>query len=469
MLLTARPGLKASLLFSLCSILVGCKSYEPLPLDETPRLIADPAALVRTVPAGWPGAGAVALDPAAPLDAIGFAVLVLENNPDLKSGRADRGIAEAQVLQAGLLPNPQLSGNYGTLLGGPARFDSWTAGFSEDIKSLITLSAQRGAARFEARKVDADLLWQEWQAVGKARLLFVDTVEQQKLHRLLLENRALFAARAERSGHALAAGDIDLMTATPDLTALGDLDKQIADLDRQILSRQHDIDALLGLSPDVRLRFVDRIDLPPVDPAAIESALSTLPQRRPDLAALQLGYGAQEEKVRGAILAQFPALTFGGTGGSDTSHVLTFGPQITFDLPIFNRNQGNIAIERATRQKLHDEYRNRMNASVGEVTAMLREQALLQRQSAEVRTALVQATSIAERADRAYRVGNIDERTYVDLQMVRLSKQQELVALEQQMLQQQVAMATLTGTGMPPITLSTPDQPSPDPQTAGAE
>ena len=467
MLLTARPVLQAGLLFSLCSILVGCQSYEPLPLDAAPRLITDPRTLVRTPPPGWPSS--VALDPSAPLDATGFAVLVLENNPDLKSGRADRDIAEAQVLQAGLLPNPQLSGNYGALLGGPANFDAWTAGFSEDIKGLITLSAQRASARLDARKVDADLLWQEWQAIGKARLLFVDAVEQQKLHRLLLENRALFAARAERSRHALAAGDIDLTTATPDLTALGDLDKQIADLDRQILSRQHDIDALLGLSPDVQLRFVDHVDLPPIDPATVESSLSTLPQRRPDLVALQLGYGAQEEKVRGAILAQFPALTFGGTGGSDTSHVLTFGPQITFELPIFNRNQGNIAIEHATRRKLHDEYRSRLTAAAGEVTAMLREQALLQRQLTEVGTALVQATGIADRADRAYRVGNIDERTFVDLQMVRLAKQQELVALEQQMLEQRVAMATLTGTGMPPITVPTSDPPPPDPQTAGAE
>jgi len=255
-----------------------------------------------------------------------------------------------------------------------------------------------------------------------------------------------------------------LPTATPDLTALSDLDRQIADLDRQVLSRQHDIDALLGLAPDVQLRFADHIDLPPIDPAAVEGALASLAQRRPDLAALRLGYGSEEEKVRGAILAQFPALVFGGTGGSDTSHVLTFGPQITMDLPIFNRNQGNIAIERATRQKLHDEYGNRLTAAAGEVTAMLREQALLQRQIGTVRTALVEARGIADRADRAFDLGRIDERAYVDLQMVKLARQQELVALEQQALEQQVAMATLTGAGMPAIAL--PETPQ---QTAGAE
>ncbi|HLZ67543.1 MAG TPA: TolC family protein [Aliidongia sp.] len=469
MLLAVRSVSRAGFLISLCTILLGCETYQPSPLDEAPRLIADPAALVHTLPQGWPDRAGVHIDPTKPLDAAGFALLAVENNPDLLGARADRGIAEAQVLQAGLLPNPQLSGNYGMLLGGPANFDSWTAGFGQDIKSLLTLSAQRAAARLDARKVDADLLWQEWQVIGKARLLYVDAVEQEKLHGLLLENRALFAARSERSRDALAAGNIDLATASPDLTALGDLDKQIDDLDRQMLSRQHDIDALLGLAPDIRLRFVGRIDLPPIDPVAIEGALATLPQRRPDLVALQLAYGAEEEKVRGAILAQFPALVFGGTGGSDTSHVLTFGPQITLDLPIFNRNQGNIAIERATRQKLHDEYRSRLNAAAGEVTAMLREQTLLERQVAAVRQALAEASGIADRADRAFRVGNIDERSYVDLQMVRPGKQQELVALDQQMLERQVAMATLTGAGMPAIALPSADAPSPNRTTHGAE
>jgi outer membrane protein TolC len=444
---------RASLALACCLFLAACETYEPLPLDAVSHLITDPAALNHA-----------SVDPTAPLDAAGFTRLVLENNPDLLAGRADRDVAQAQVLQAGLLPNPQLSGNYGVLLGGPAQFDAWTAGFGEDIKSLVTLSAQRAGARLDAKKVDADLLWQEWQAIGKARLQFVDTVEQQKLRDLLQENRALFADRAARSAHALAAGDIDLATATPDLTALSDLDKQIANLDRQMLSRQHDTDAMLGLAPDVALKFVDHIDLPPIDPAATESALTTLAERRPDLAALKLGYGSEEEKVRGAILAQFPALVFGGSGGSDTSHVLTFGPQITMDLPIFNRNQGNIAIERATRQKLHDEYGNRINAAAGEVTALLREQALLQQQAATVRAALSHAIAIADRAQHAYGVGYIDERAFVDLQMTRLAKQQELVGLEQLMLEQQVAMATLTGAGMPAIT-----SPSPDQQTAGAE
>jgi outer membrane protein TolC len=422
-----------------CVGLSACASYEPAPLDTAPQAATSLAALQHSQP----------LNTSGPLDLASFVLLAVENNPDLKVARADRGVAGAQVLQAGLLPNPSITGSYGFLLGGPGTADSWTAGLTEDIRALVTLSAQRRSAEFEVGKVDADILWQEWQIIGKARLLFVDTVEQEKLYKSLLENRRLFADRSARSQRALQQGDIDLTAAAPDLSALSDLDKQIYDLERQIEGRQHDLDALLNLSPEVKLDLAPDIVLPRIDPAAIEQLLPQLPNRRPDLLALQLGYQSQEQKLRGAILAQFPTLVFGGTGGSDTSRVKSFGPQITMDLPIFNRNQGNIAIEGATRERLHAEYTNRLTAAIGDIKAMLAEQALLQRQLDKVSSQLDEAKQVSDHAEAAFRAGNIDERGYVDLKMVFISKQQQMIVLEQALLEQQVAIATLIGAEMP--------------------
>jgi len=207
---------------------------------------------------------------------------------------------------------------------------------------------------------------------------------------------------------------------------------------------------LLGLAPDVPLTLDGRLNLPPIDPTAVPAMLSTLGDRRPDLIALQLGYRSQEEKVRGAILAQFPALVFGGSGGRDTTDVLSAGPQITMDLPIFDRNQGNIAIETATRQKLHDEFTARLAIGKGEVTSMLADIALITRQIQTVKKQADELRKDAEEAQRAYRAGNLDERGYVDVIISALAKEQELVTLEQLQLEQQVTIATLLGAGMPP-------------------
>jgi hypothetical protein len=61
----------------------------------------------------------------------------------------------------------------------------------------------------------------------------------------------------------------------------------------------------------------------------------------------------------------------------------------------------------------------------------------------------------AKQADQAMNAGNIDERAYVDLVSANYSKQQAVLTLEQQLLEQQVAVATLIGAGMPRASMPT--------------
>lgn len=428
-------------------VLAGCATYAPLPLDEHPRLATDVAALRADPPRNWRETAPI--DVSKPLDAAAIALLAVENNPDLASARADRDIAQAQVLQAGLLPNPQITANYGFLRAGPGTTDQWTAGLAEDIKALVTFSAQKSAAELGAAQVEADLLWQEWQVIGKARLLWVDSVKQDAIRALLADAHKLLADRIARDRRAVDEGNLTLSTIAPDLQALADIDKQITDADQQAEQRRRDLDLLLGLEPSVRLRLAGADAIPKVDAATVEQVLPDLPRRRPDLVALKLGYGSQEEKLRAAVLAQFPALILGGSGGHDNSAVYQIGPTITMDLPIFNRNQGNIAIETATRQKLHDEYELRLTTATSEIRGLLTSQELLRKQLGVAR----QAAEIAERtehgADDAYDAGLIDERSYVDLVTAALARRQEVLAIEQNLLEQQVALATLTGAQMP--------------------
>jgi outer membrane protein TolC len=381
------------------------------------------------------------------------AQLAVLNNPDLRATRAQHGVGQAQLLQAGLPPNPQVTGAILPLAAGLGDTTAWTAGINYDIKSLITLNTRRRSAGDAAHQVDAQIVWQEWQTVGQARLLATDLIEGQRSVRLLQGTEALLASRQSRSEAALAAGNATLATVAPDIAAVQAARNLIRDVQRQLLSKRHQLNALLGLLPDVTVPLTAAPDLPPFDAAAVERDLPALADRRPDLIALQLGYRAEDAKVRAAILGQFPNLTFGVTGSSDNANVRNVGPQIGVELPIFDRNQGNIAIERATRQQLHDEYAARLAAADGQVRAMLSEIALLTRQRAAVRAELPGLQRAAARAETAFAVGGIDDRSYVDLVSARYAKEQDLVTIEQTLLDQQVALATLTGAGMPPVAL----------------
>jgi len=82
---------------------------------------------------------------------------------------------------------------------------------------------------------------------------------------------------------------------------------------------------------------------------------------------------------------------------------------------------------------------------------------LLYQQLQDVRHELTGTQRIASRAESAFNAGNLDERGYVDLASARLTKEQEILTIEQSLLDQQVAIATLIGAGMPAIALPQED------------
>ena len=81
-----------------------------------------------------------------------------------------------------------------------------------------------------------------------------------------------------------------------------------------------------------------------IDKGRLEPALRDLAARRPDLLALRAGYEAEDQKLIQAIIEQFPKLNIGATYARDTTDVRTITPAVTIALPIFDRNQGNIAV-----------------------------------------------------------------------------------------------------------------------------
>ena len=435
----------------LFSALTACASYQARPLNTKPTLLNEvPHLVVHAGQMPLPELNAHPFNPDDGLDMTEVAMLAVVNNPDLKIVRNEGRIAQAQLMAAGVLPNPQLAAGVDhPTNGGPGTMNAFNLGLSYDISALLTHNAAVNAARANSRKMDMTVLWQEWQVVQQARLLFVNSMEQEKLMRELQSYRDLVDTRYQRARRALQEGNMTIDAVSADLTALQDANAGINALERQTSKTRHELNALLDLSPEVRLNLVGNVDVPEPDQAKIETAVAQLPERRPDLAALQAGYKSQEELFRAAVLAQFPALNIGLTRARDTSGIYTSGIGITISLPIFNRNQGPIAIEKATRERLYDEYQARLNEAFSQVKNLLSQWRLVSRQYREVKSVLPEMESIAERAKAALDAGNLNITTYTDLQAALLKKRIEAITLEQTMLEQRVALQTLLGSGLP--------------------
>ena len=433
-LLSAVPVRLAAL--ALCAGAASCAHYTPLALPAAPALASALGDL----------AGAREIT-ASPLGVSAVVDLALANNPGLRALRARHGVARAQLLQAELLPNPSLGGALLPLLSGVGSVPAWNIALSADIKALVTYRSRRRSAAAAAAQVDADILWQEWQVAGQARQLAVELIVSERSRPLLQQAFDLIARRNTVVQAALAGGNATLVTVAPTQVALQNARAGLHALEQRQLAARHQLNALLALTPDAPLRLVADPDLPPFDPAAIRAGLADLPARRPDLLALRLGYASQDEAVRTQILSQFPDLILGAAVNSDNSSVVNAGPQGTVGLPVFNRNQGNIAIARATRGELHDAYAARLAAAAGQVGATLAEMAQL----AVVRRDLPAARLAASRAAAAFGTSALDERSFVDLVVNRFSKEQEVMTLEAGLLTRQVALQTLLGAGLPAV------------------
>ncbi|WP_260929338.1 TolC family protein [Novosphingobium sp. 9] len=253
-----------------------------------------------------------------PLTVDAIVALALANNPDLQAIRARSAVAAGQARQASLLPNPSLSAALLPLLSGQGTVPAWNIGLSQDIKALVTYKSRQRAAHDSEGQVAADVVWQEWQVAGRARQLTSDIIMGERLHPLTADYYALLKDRNARLDRALTARTVTLATVAPERVALQAARTALDTLAQNQLSLRHQLNALLGLHPDVVLNLSSDVTLPPFDPAAIEAGLPDLVNRRPDLLALRLGYAAADENVRQAILSQFPDLVFGGASPAIT-------------------------------------------------------------------------------------------------------------------------------------------------------
>jgi len=444
--------LKRVLLFSATVALVsGCASYQALPLNDHPVLPDSVSHLsidARQLP--FPHLATHMVNPGNGLDMTDIAILAVLNNPELRLARADANIVHAQVFAAGLLPDPQfnLSRDYPTQ-SGPGVSNAYNTGLAYDINSLIAHSVQSAAAGADMRKANLNLLWQEWQVIAQARVLYSRAITQTRLLHWLGQNRDLLAVQYQHSQAALAQGNLTVDAADSALIAWQDADRQFNDLQRQQAQTRHDLDALLGLAPTVELHLLDNARLSSLSDTMVKQGMRELAQRRPDLLALRAGYAAQDARYRQAILAQFPALNLGLTRAQDTAGLRTNGFTLALTLPLLNGNRGNIRIEEATRQRLHDEYEVRLNAARADVIRLLADRRLLSEQLATLQQHLPALDKAADRARAALASGALDTTGYVSFESVRIAKHVEAANLQQALLENQIALLTLVGGDFP--------------------
>ncbi|RIA45771.1 outer membrane protein TolC [Hephaestia caeni] len=427
--------------------LAACASYSPNPLSDTPAMLDAPTSATLTqATAGIarPYLTPATIDLAAPLDPNAVATIAVITNPDLKALRAKAGVSDAQAFAARLMPDPTFSIGAHPVLSGPDPLTELVGALGLDLNALRTRGVQRRQARAQAEQARLDLAWAEWQTAGQARMQAVRILGFEKS--VAIERQTL-AAQQNLLRHMLAAlgrGDIAADRAQAARTAAYDAETRLRTDEASLATARGELDKLLGLPPATQLQLTEpALPAPPPDAAALFTLARA---KRADLAALRAGYAAQEAAVHRAILDQFPTLNLTLDATRDTTGNKILGPTVDFTLPLWNRNRGGIAIERATRAQLKAEYDARLFQTRADIAAAVEGIAIARKQRDAAATSLPSLERYAAASRRAADRGDLSTAAAETAEQALRDQQALLAASDEAIREQTIALELLTGT-----------------------
>ena len=286
------------------------------------------------------------------------AAIALYSNPALRAIRDRRGLAAAQLIQAGILPNPVVSYARDFVSGGNTAGTVTAYNFTAawEFSALVPFLPKQTAARKNFRAVDLDIAWQEWQIAMNARA---------GVYRVLSLGAQVARAREATDGLQQSTDAVRKATEAHEKTVLDlaavesasqDSRATMLALEQEFEKQRLGLNKILGVEPETNVTLREGLTLPTrLAPPDERGLFDGLESHRLDLLGLQQGLESQDATVRAAVLAQFPKMSAAFVKASDTTNVHTTGFNVAIDVPIFDRNQGVIATERATRQRLRDE------------------------------------------------------------------------------------------------------------------
>ena len=295
-----------------CVALTSCATYRPAPID--PLDVLDGLNAIE-----WtPGLESQA-DPAAhgPRDLAAFAV---STNPQLAAVRAEVGVRNALLIEAGLLPDPTIGWDAMDLLA-----SQLVDGTSSSVDALAGFSlmfplprpgerdAKSAAAEWRVEEARRQVAAAEWALTLSIYLAYeeVRAAEDQ-----LAQSRVLLELAASTSDSFERARDAGAATAIQANLALGELQAMRIDAMRtatRLEQARQAMNAWLGLPPTLELALGSAET--PWEHVALQASAAELTAHavtaRPDLAALHASYEAAENEVRLAVALQSPLIALG--------------------------------------------------------------------------------------------------------------------------------------------------------------
>ena len=339
-----------------CVLVAGCASYAPAPVDPL-QVLRD---LERASPSSVApvGTSIVIADGFSALEAAAVAVYL---QPELRALRAEVGVTRAELVEAGLLPDPTIGWEAGNVVADfitdrKSTANSYLAGgyLSWDVPRPGEIDSREGVARARIDETRAALFAAEWRLVRDVQQAWLRLAAARAALDLNLTQAQVAQRTRDLVDAARNMGEATGVQVTLADVALARIETARAGMVLEEVESRQALLGLMGLPPTTPLTLQDAaaaLDRPPPPPnerpeALAEAALG----QRPDLRELEARYQQAEERLRYEVARQWPQLSIGSGIG--------------VQVPIFSRFNAP-AIETARRAR--DASRERLVTAVHEV------------------------------------------------------------------------------------------------------
>lgn len=284
---------------------------------------------------------------------------------DLQAARQRLTVAEGKLQQASFRPNPTLSGDYGTakILGGGDE-SQFSVGVSQVFETGGKRNRRVAVAELELQQVRAEISALERRLAVEIRTAYTNALSAarqldvlEKLISANLEIVRVIEARLKEGD--VAPLDVNLIKVEADRLRIQTIQAR-NDLETALLQLKN----IIGADVAESIRLAPQNERPPRLDLGLSELTDIALRERADLQAAKLGEELGTARIdlakansvpnvagsvtysRNKRITDFPPIIGGGVTNRDNE--LTFG--VTVDIPIFNRNQGEIAS--ATGEKL---------------------------------------------------------------------------------------------------------------------
>tara|TARA_R100000789_G_C3017031_1_gene152660 strand:- start:438 stop:2150 length:1713 start_codon:yes stop_codon:yes gene_type:complete len=329
--------------------------------------------------------------------------LALWNNRTFLSTLSNLGIARGDLVQAGLLTNPQLN-----LLFPPigSKQLEWT--LFVPIEALILRKQRITIAERDFQRIANDLVQSGLNVARDARVAYADfqfAINRYDLAKEAVDVRQGIADLAEKR---LEGGDIGELEAITTRIDANRTRAEAAGLEQAVQIAEATLKNVMGIAILETPLYPVSETIPDTTELSVDELVSEALMIRPDIKAARIAVQAASHRVELAkrSFLRIDAVADGNSGGAGPTNS---GPGLRFEIPIFNRNQGLIIRSEWTVDQANHNYQSIRDQVVTDVKVafggLQQAQSNLNYLQSDVLPELKESMMLSE---RSYRDGGTD-------------------------------------------------------------